>query len=73
MSEKRSYVTSISLYEDEFKSKEIDSLYAQGKTFTELAEKFNCSENTMIITVGMLGYPVYPYAMKEVKKNLKKI
>ena len=71
--EKRSYTTAISLYENETLRDEIDKEYAVGKTFAELSEKYNCSENTMIVLIGMLNYPIYPWAKKIVDKNFEKL
>ena len=73
MKEKRSYTTAIGLYENEALRNEIDNEYAIGKTFAELAEKHNCSENTMVVLIGMLNYPIYPWAKKIVDKNFEKL
>jgi len=56
------------------KSKEIEKAYEKDElTIKELAEKFGCSHNTMMITLGTLGYKVEPWAIPFVEKKLEAI
>ncbi|WP_373074011.1 hypothetical protein [Sulfurimonas sp.] len=58
----------IDLYKD--KADEIAKSYESGKHYKELAKEFECSNNTMMITLGVLGYEVEPWAQEQVKKKL---
>lgn len=59
----------VDLYRD--KGEEISKAYEIGKHYKELATDFGCSNNTMMITLGVLGYPVEPWAEEQVKKKLE--
>lgn len=53
------------------KGKEISKQYEDGMDIRQLAEEYGCSHNTMMITIGTLGYEVEPWARKFVKRKLE--
>lgn len=53
------------------KAKEISKQYEGGMDIRSLAEEHGCSHNTMMITIGTLGYEVEPWARPFVKKKLE--
>jgi len=56
------------------KAKEIEIAYEKaGLSINGLANKFGCSHNTMMITLGTLGYEVEPWTKPFVEKNLARI
>lgn len=55
------------------KGEEIAAEYEGGKDIRELAVQYQCSHNTMMITIGTLGYEVEPWARPFVKKKLEAI
>lgn len=53
---------------------EIEKSYSNDeKTIRELAVDYDCSHNTMMIVIGMLGFPVEPWCAPSVEKKLKTI
>ena len=55
------------------KAPEIEKEYEAGANYKELATKFGCSNNTMMITLGVLGYDYEPWAKDQVEKKLEAI
>lgn len=52
---------------------EIEKEYEEGKDIKTLAKEYKCSNNTMMITIGVLGYEVEPWAKDQVQKKLDTI
>jgi uncharacterized protein YjcR len=52
---------------------EIEKDYEAGVSPKELATKFGCSNNTMMITLGVLGYEHEPWAKEQVERKLEAI
>lgn len=70
MAEKKKPVRAVDLYIN--KGNEIDKAYSQdNETIRDLAVIYNCSHNTMMITIGMLGYPVENWCKESVEKKLE--
>ena len=55
------------------KSAEIEKEYEAGMNYKDLATEFGCSNNTMMITLGVLGYDYEPWAKDQVEKKLEAI
>lgn len=52
------------------KSQEIEKRYEAGANYKELAIEFGCSNNTMMITLGVLGYDYEPWAKEQVENKI---
>jgi len=55
------------------KGPEIEKRYEDGANYKELAKEFGCSNNTMMITLGVLGYEYEPWAKEQVERKLEAI
>lgn len=53
--------------------KDIEKKYEDGLDIKTLAKEYNCSNNTMMITIGVLGYEVEPWAKEQVQNKLDTI
>ncbi len=72
MSDKKKPVRAVDVYMDEEKKSEIDHKYSQDKmSIRDLAKEYDMSFNTMMIIIGMIGYPVEPWCTPSIDKKLK--
>jgi len=55
------------------KGPEIEKKYEAGDDYKKLATEFGCSNNTMMITLGVLGYEYEPWAKEQVENKLEAI
>ena len=69
--EKKKPVRVLDLVKD--KGQEIEKKYEDGSDVKTLAKEYNCSNNTMMVTIGVLGYEVEPWAKDQVQKKLDTI
>jgi uncharacterized protein YjcR len=47
--------------------------YEEGMHVKELAVKYECSNNTMMVLIGVLGFEVEPWAKDQVERKLEYI
>lgn len=68
MSDKKKHVRVLDLVKN--KGTEIEKEYEDGADYKKLATKFGCSNNTMMITLGVLGYDYEPWAKEQVENKI---
>ena len=71
MSGKKKSKRAVDLYKSS--SKEIVKDYEEGMHYKDLAKKYECSANTMMITIGILGFKVEPWAEPQVKLKIEQL
>lgn len=59
----------VDLFKD--KGTKISQLYKMGSNCEQLAKRYKCARNTMMVTLGILGYKVEPWAEKAVAKKIE--
>ena len=69
MSEKRQLITTDELFSQH--GEQIAKAYEDGATVTTLVEKYKCSRNTMVLTLGRLGFPLPKWAQKQAEETQK--
>ena len=52
---------------------DIEKKYESGSDIKTLAKEYGCSNNTMMITIGVLGYEIEPWAREQVMNKLDTI
>ena len=45
----------------------------ENKTIKELAQEYGCSNNTMMITIGLIGFDVEPWCTPYINKKIEYI
>ena len=73
MARKTAIRATLQLFMNDETKKAIDLGYGQGMTVDNLAKIHNCSHNTMMVVVGMIGYPVEPWCKSRIEKQLKNV
>lgn len=68
---KRRYVHARDIYVDF--GDEIIKKYENGETIEGLCEMYMCSTNTMLLTLGMLGFRVPAFLTKRIETQLKRV
>lgn len=67
---KRKMTRSVDLYMNDSTKASIDTAYVEGKTIKDLAGQYKVSHNTMMIVIGMIGYPVDNWCAKPIADKL---
>ena len=73
MARKTAIRATLQLFMNDETKKAIDLGYAEGMSVDDLAKVHNCSHNTMMVVIGMIGYPVEPWCKSRIEKQLKNV
>ena len=73
MAKKIAMRATLQLFMNAESNKAIDDNYAIGMSVDKLAELYGCSHNTMMVVIGMLGYPVENWCKPRIEKQLENV
>jgi hypothetical protein len=73
MAKKVAIRATLQLFMDADTNKAIDDAYAIGTSVDDLAKTYNCSHNTMMVIIGMIGYPVENWCKSRIEKQLENV